>query len=171
MTEQVEKLICIKFYIKLEYSSTETIGMNQKAATMGNSWLASSTQQHTCSCIMSYAEIFVETSNHPDDSAPLQPRFDTLWLLAFPKTKTKIMERENISDHWWDSGKYDGAADGNWENCVRSQGSYLKGTEASLSHVQCFLYLVSSSINVFVFHMTWLDTFWTDHVCVCVCDI
>ena len=38
----------------------------------------------------------------------------------------------------------------------------LKGTEASLSHVQCFLYLVSSSINVSVFHITWLDTFWTD---------
>ena len=38
----------------------------------------------------------------------------------------------------------------------------LEGTEASLSFVQCFLYLVSSSINVSVFHITWLDTFWTD---------
>ena len=38
----------------------------------------------------------------------------------------------------------------------------LKGTEASLSHVQCFLYLVSSSINVSVFHITWSDTFRTD---------
>ena len=37
----------------------------------------------------------------------------------------------------------------------------LKGTEASLSYVQCFLYLISSSINVFIFHITWLDTFWT----------
>ena len=27
----------------------------------------------------------------------------------------------------------------------------LKGTEASLSYVQCFLYLVSSSINVSIF--------------------
>ena len=36
----------------------------------------------------------------------------------------------------------------------------LKGTEPSLSHVQCFLYLVSSSINVSIFHSTWLDTFW-----------
>ena len=40
----------------------------------------------------------------------------------------------------------------------------LKRTEASLSYVQCFLYLVSSSINVFIFHSTWLDTFWTDLV-------
>ena len=32
----------------------------------------------------------------------------------------------------------------------------LKGTEASLSFVQCFLHLVSSSINVSIFHVTWL---------------
>ena len=38
----------------------------------------------------------------------------------------------------------------------------LKGTEASLSCVQCFLYLVSSSINVSIFPIIWLDTFWTD---------
>ena len=31
----------------------------------------------------------------------------------------------------------------------------LKGTEMSLSCVQCFLYLVSSSINVSVFHIAW----------------
>ena len=41
----------------------------------------------------------------------------------------------------------------------------LKGTEASLSYVQCFLYLVSASINVSIFHSTWLDTFWTDLMC------
>ena len=35
----------------------------------------------------------------------------------------------------------------------------LKATEASLSYAQCFLYLVSSSINVSIFHITWLDTF------------
>ena len=38
---------------------------------------------------------------------------------------------------------------------MRSQGAYfgiLKGTEASLSYVQGFLYLVSSSINVSIFH-------------------
>ena len=35
----------------------------------------------------------------------------------------------------------------------------LKGTEVSLSYVQCFLYLVSSAVNVSSFHITWLDTF------------
>ena len=41
----------------------------------------------------------------------------------------------------------------------------LKGTEASLSCVQCFLYLLSASGNVSIFHITWLDSFWTDLVC------
>ena len=51
----------------------------------------------------------------------------------------------------------------------------LKGTDTLLSYVQCFLYLLSSSINVSIFHITWLDTFLTDliyvyiYVCVCVC--
>ena len=40
----------------------------------------------------------------------------------------------------------------------------LKGTETSLSHVQWFLYLVSSSVTVSIFHITWLDTFWNDLV-------
>ena len=38
----------------------------------------------------------------------------------------------------------------------------LKETEASLSYVQCFLYLISSSINVSIFYITQLDIFWTD---------
>ena len=40
----------------------------------------------------------------------------------------------------------------------------LKATEASLFYIQCFLYLVSSSINVCIFHFPWLDTFCTDLV-------
>ena len=38
----------------------------------------------------------------------------------------------------------------------------LKGTETSLSYIQCLFFVVSSSINVSIFHITWLDTFWTD---------
>ena len=44
------------------------------------------------------AEFYGKTSNHPGDSAPLQPRFGALWLLAFSKTKITF-EREDISDH------------------------------------------------------------------------
>ena len=48
--------------------------------------------------------------------------------------------------------------------------STLKGTESSLSHVQRVLYLVSSSTNVSIFHITWLNTFWhTIHTHVYIC--
>ena len=59
-------------------------------------------------------------------------------------------------------------ANGDWENCVRSKVPILKGTEASLSYVQYFLYFVSSSINVSIFHSMWLDTFWTGLINLCV---
>ena len=65
------------------------------------------------------------------------------WLFS----KTKItLEREEISDHQRDSGKYDGAADGYWENCVRSQGTYFEGDWGVI--VLCTVFLVSSSVNV-----------------------
>ena len=140
MTERAEQWICIKFCMKLEHSSAETIQMIQKATAMGNWWLAASSQQCACLCIKFHAEFFGETSNHPGDSAPLQPRFGSLWLLAFPKTKITF-EREEISDHWWDSGNYDRATDGNWENCVRSQGAYFEGDWGVI--VPCTMFLVS----------------------------
>ena len=123
MTEWVEQWICVKLCIKLEHSSAETIRMIQKAAAMGNWWLAASSWQRASSRITSCAAFFGETSNHPGDSGPpLQPRFGTM------RPKTKIaFERQEISDHWRDSGKYGGAADVNWENCVRSQGAYFEG--------------------------------------------
>ena len=139
----------------------ETISMIQKVTAMGNWWLAALSYQHTHSPISFGVEVFVETSNRPGDSAPLLPRFGARRLLAFPKIKIAF-EREEISDHWWDLGKYDGAADGNCENYVRSQGTYLEGDRGIIVLCTCFLYIVSSSINVSIFHITWLDTFWTD---------
>ena len=56
MTKQVEQQMCIKFCIKLEETSAETIQMIQKAAAVGNCWLAASSQQHAHSRIMSHAE-------------------------------------------------------------------------------------------------------------------
>ena len=125
MTEWVEQRIWVKFCVKLEHSSAETIWIIQKAALMGKWWLAA-LSQHARSCITSHAEFFGETSNHSGDSVLLQLTFGALWLLAFPKIKITF-EREEISDHQWDSGKYNRAAEGDWENCVRSQGAYFEG--------------------------------------------
>ena len=125
MIERAEQQICIKFCFKLEHSSAEIIQMIQKPAAMGNWWLAALSQQHACSYITSHAEVFGQTSNHPGDSAPDSPDFVS-HDLAFLKTKITF-EREEISDHWWDSGKYIEAADGDWENCVRSKDAYFEG--------------------------------------------
>ena len=130
----------------------ETIWMIQKAAAMGNRWFAASLGQWPSSRITSSAEFFGETSNHTGDSVPLQPIFGTLWLLPFPQTKSAF-EREEISDHQWDSGKYDRAADGDWENCVRYQRAYLEVDWGVI--VLCTMFLVSSSINVSVFRVMW----------------
>ena len=151
----IEQWIYIKFCVKLEHSSAETLQMIQKTTGMSNWWLAASSQQCAHSGITSQAEFFCETSNHSGDSAALQPRFGTPWLLAFPKTKITF-EREEISDHQWDSGKYDRATNGNWENCVRSQGAYFQGDWGVI--VLCKMCLLSS-INFSIFHITWLDTF------------
>ena len=120
--------------------------------------MATSSRQCTCSCNMSRAEFFGKTSNHPSDSAPLQPRSGTLQLMAFPNTKMTF-EREEISDCRWDSGKYNETADDDlWGPKVPT----LRGIEVSLSYVQYVLYLVSFSVNVCIFHITWLHIFRTD---------
>ena len=143
--------------VRFNHSSTETIRMIQKAAAMGTWWLAALSWQHAPSCITSSAEFFGKTLNHSGDLAPYSSDLVPCQLLAFPKT-------EEISDHWWDSGKYNGTADGNWENCVRSQGAYLEGDWGVL--VLWTMFLVSSPINVyFSYHMA---GYFLDRPC-CMC--
>ena len=114
--------------------------MTQKAAAMGTWWLAASSWQRARSCITSCAHFFGKTPNHPGDSGPLQPRFGTLWYVAFPKTKITF-ERKEISDCQRDSGKYDRAADGDRENCVKSQATYFEGDWGII--VLCTMFLLS----------------------------
>ena len=47
---------------------------------------------------------------------------------------------------------------------MRAQGAYFEGDVGVIAYVQCFLYHVSSSINVPIFRIIWLGTFWTDPV-------
>ena len=89
MTERLEQWICIKFYIKLEHSSMETIWMIQKATAVGNCWLAASSQR-AHSCIMSCAEFFIETSNYSGDSAPYSPDLAPCDFWLFPKLKSPL---------------------------------------------------------------------------------
>ena len=115
-------------------------------------WATSHWQLHH-NIVLSHAShgllqrFFSETSNHPGYLHPLQPRFGTLGLPAFLQIKITF-EREEISDHQWDSEKYDRATDGDSSkgfcsvlNSGRDAGRTVwdlnvpnvKGTEVSLS--------------------------------------
>ena len=149
------------FVLSLNIPSTN-YSDDSESRSCGQLVIGSFITKRAHSCFSSCAEFFGKTSNHPGDSAPLQPRFGTLWLLAFPKTKITF-ERDEISNHWWDSGKYNRTADGDWENCVRSQGAYIEGDWGIT--VLCTMFLLSCIfLKMFVFHITWLDTFWTDFI-------
>ena len=159
MTEGVEQRICIKFCVKLEHSSTETIQMIQKATAISKWWLAALSRQCARSCIIFHVSFFWQNIKSP---RWLSPTTAQIWCPAtsgFSHTSKTTFERKEISDHGWDSGKYDGVADGDWENWVRFQGAYFEGDWGII--VLCTLFLVSC-INVSIFDITWLDTFWTD---------
>ena len=85
--------------------------------------------------------IFCETWNYPGDLALLWPRLDTRWLLTFPKTNITF-EREELLGGHWDSRKYEVAADGDLENCVRGQGAYFEGLShrCPMYHVYCIFF-------------------------------
>ena len=126
--------------------------MIQKATAMGNWWLAASSWQHAHSCIKSCAEFFGKTSNHPGNSAPYSPDWVPSDLFClFPKLKSLLKGKRfqtvneiqaNMTRQPMAIGRIV------WGPKVPT----LKGTEVSLSYVQCFLYLVSSSINVCFSH-------------------
>ena len=90
MTEWVEQWICIKFCIKFEHSSTETIWMIQQVTAVSNWWLEALSQQWARSRITSSAEFFCETSNHPGDSAPYSPYLVPTNFCLFPKLKSPL---------------------------------------------------------------------------------
>ena len=161
MTERVEQWICTKFCVQLEHSSVETIQMIQKIRSYDQLVIGSFIKtmhplMHHIPC-----RVFWWNVKFPRRLSPLQPKFGTLWLLDFPQTKITF-EKEEISDHQWDSVKYNGVADGDWESCMRSQGAYCEGDWGTMFLVS--VVSISSSVNVSIFHITWLDTFWRDLV-------
>ena len=123
MTEGVEQWICIKFCFKLEHSAAETIHMIQKATAMGNWWLA--LHQDNAPTHVSRLMPSVLVKDCIRLFSPCTAQIWCLWLLAFPQAKITF-EGGEISGHQWNSGKYVGSADGNWENSVRSQGAYFE---------------------------------------------
>ena len=112
---------------------------------------------HASHLVQSFLVKHQITSDKPPDSPNLVPC--GFWL--FPKLKSPLKWKrfQTVNEmHKNTTGKLMEIGRTVWGPKVPT----LKGTEALLSYVQCFLYLVSSSISVSIFHITWLDTFWTD---------
>ena len=108
--------------------------------------------------------VFCKTSNHWGDSTLLQPRFGARWLRVFPKTKITF-EKEEISEHRWDSGKCDGAADGDWEKCVRSSAMYFEGHWGVFD--VCTMFLVSYIFNKCLYFSYYMAGYLLDKPCIC----
>ena len=155
MTERMEPEICISFWVKLEHSLWKLFGWFRRPQL----WATGDWQLHHDNAPAHASHLvhsFLVKHQITQVTQPLlpQPRFGTLQLLAFPKIKITF-EREEIADLWWDSGKYDRAADGNWENCVRSQDAYSEGDWGVI--VLCTMFLVYciffSKCFYFSYHM------------------
>ena len=163
MTEWIEQWICTKFCVKLEHSSTETIWMIQETAVMGQLVIGSFIMT-TCPLMHHIlCRVFLQNIQSPRWLSPYGPYLAPCNFWLFPKLKSPL------------KGKRFQTIKEIQENTMRQLMAIgrtvwgfkvptLKGTEVSLSCVQCFLYLVSSSINVSIFHITWLNAFWTDLV-------
>ena len=149
MTEWVEQWICIKFHMKLEHSSAETVLMT------GSFTMTTHLLMHHVSCSFLMKHQMTQVTQ-PSYSPVLVPH--DVWL--FPKTKITFERGETINDIQENMGQLMVTGRTVWGPKVPT----LKVTEESLYYVQCFLYLVSSSINVSIFHITWLDSFWADLV-------
>ena len=88
MTGRAEQRICIKVCIKLERSSMVTTWMIQKAAAMGNWWLAASSWQHAHLCITSHAEILAKYQITQVIRFPYSPDLALCNFWLFPKLKS-----------------------------------------------------------------------------------
>ena len=151
MTEWVEQTICITFCVKLKHPPQKLSGWFRKLQLQatGDWQLHHDNTPARASCLM---QSFL-TKHQITQMTQLcfSPDMAPWQLLAFAKTRITF-EREEISNHWWDSGKYDGAAVGEWEKCVRSQGAYFEGDWGII--VLCTMFLVSSSINIYFSYYT-----------------
>ena len=158
MTEQVQQWTCIKFCVKLEHSSIETIWMIQKAIAIGHRLLATSSRQRTRLCITSHAEFLAKHKitqviqlPHSPDLAPCD-----FWL--FPKL-----------NHLWKGGGFRPSMRfrkilwGNWRwlgELGVAPRCYFEGDWGIT--VLCIMFLVSCIFfSVSIFHTTRLDTFCT----------
>ena len=114
MTEWVEQWICIRFCIKLQHSFMETIWMIQKATAVDNWWLAASSWQCACSCIMSHVDFLAKHQITQVTKPPYSPYLAPCDFWLFPKLKSPLKKinfrllmrfRKIWWSSWWQLGE------------------------------------------------------------------
>ena len=154
MTEELEQLICIKICIKLENIPPWSSQLGQ--LVIGSFITTMYPLLYHVSC-----RVFGTTSSHPGDSAPYSLSLASydFWLFLRLKLHLKGKRFQTVNET---QGNRMGQLMVSRRTVWGPKVPTLKGAEASF--VLCTIYLVSSSINVSIFHITWLDTFRTDLV-------
>ena len=138
MTEWVEQQICIKFCIKLEHSSVETIPVIQKLQLVTGSFIMTTCLlMHLVSCRIFLAKHQITQVTQ----SPYRWDLELCDFLLFQKLKSPLKEKRFQTVRLWDLGKYDGQLmtistkdfaecfkqwKRLWENCVRSQDAYFE---------------------------------------------
>ena len=128
--------------------------MIQKAAVLGNWWLAASPPQCARSRITSRAEFLAKHRITQVTQPPYSPDLAPCNFWLFPKLKSALKGKR-----FQTTNEIQGNTTGQLMTTRTLWGP--KAPEASLS-IMCTMFPVSSSINVSLFHITWLVTFWTD---------
>ena len=154
MTEPVEQQICIKFYIKFECSSTETIQVIQKATAMGNWWLAASSQQRAGSGIMPLVKSF---SGKTQITQVIQPPMAQIWC---PVTSGFSPNENNLwkGRDFRPSVRFKKIWQGSWwrlgEPCEVLRCLHWRGLRCHCPtyHVSCILYLLQWMSLFFILH-------------------
>ena len=128
----------------------------------GNWRLAASSQPCACSCIMSCAEFFGKTSNHPGDSAPPTAQIWCLATSVFFQNQNHLWKGRDFrlsmrfgkiwEGSWLQFQKKDFAVFWEreevwevWENCVRFQGASFEEDWCVI--VLCTVFLVPCVFN------------------------
>ena len=137
ITEQVKERICIEFCVKLEHSTSETIQMIQKAAAVGNWWLAASSWQrapHAWHLVQSFLATHQITQVTQTPYSPGMVPCD-FWLFPKLKSPLKVKRFQTINEI------QENTTEKVTENCERSQGAYFEGDWGII--VLCTMFLVS----------------------------
>ena len=133
-----------QFCIKLEHYSAETIQIIQKDAAMSNWWLVAST------LFTSHAEFFAKHQITQVTQPRYSPHLVPWHFCLFRKLKSHLKRKRFLTiDEIQENtmGQLIVIGRTMWGPKV----PILKGTEASLSYTQSFLYFISSLINVYIF--------------------